>query len=48
MGTVRDTYGKLDKTHATIYSENLKGRDHLGDLGIDTGIILKQILKNMF
>jgi hypothetical protein len=27
-------------------SENLKGRDHLGDLGVDERIILEWVLKN--
>jgi hypothetical protein len=29
----------------TFWSENLKGRDHLGNLGIDRNIILKWILQ---
>jgi hypothetical protein len=31
--------------HTKFYSEILKGRDHLGDLGIDRRITLKWILK---
>jgi hypothetical protein len=31
--------------HTTFQSENLKGRDNLGELGIDGRIILKCILK---
>jgi len=30
--------------HTKFLSENLKGRDHLEDLGIDEKIILEQIL----
>jgi hypothetical protein len=28
--------------------DNLKGRDHLGDLGVDGGLILKCILKENY
>jgi hypothetical protein len=30
-----------------VYSENLKGRSHLGDLGVDGMIILKMVLKKL-
>jgi hypothetical protein len=33
------------KMHAECWSDNLKGRDHLGELGVDVNIILKWILK---
>jgi hypothetical protein len=36
--------GKL-KIHTTVELEKLKGRDYLGDLVIDGGIILKWIIK---
>jgi hypothetical protein len=31
--------------HITVQLENLKGRDHLGDQGVDGSIILKLSLK---
>jgi hypothetical protein len=31
--------------YTKFYSENLKGLDHMGDIVIGGGIILKQILK---
>jgi hypothetical protein len=33
------------KMHAKLYFGNLKGRDHLGKLGVDRRVILKLILK---
>jgi hypothetical protein len=45
MGTVCGAYGKLDKTNGTLQLKNLKGRDNLGDLGIDVRKIVKQIKK---
>jgi hypothetical protein len=29
--------------HTTLWSENLKGRDHVEDLGVDGRIILERI-----
>jgi hypothetical protein len=37
MGKIKNTY--------EFYSENLKGRDNLGDMRVDRRIILKLILK---
>lgn len=31
------------KMHTEFCSENLKGRDHLGEIGLDWGIIFKLI-----
>lgn len=31
--------------HIKLWSENLKGRDHLEDLDVDVRIILKRVLK---
>jgi hypothetical protein len=31
--------------HTKFYSENMKGRDHSGDLEVDGNIIIKCILK---
>jgi len=31
--------------HSNFYSENVKGRDHLGDQGVDGKVILKLILR---
>jgi hypothetical protein len=33
--------------HTKLYFENLKGRDQLGDLGIDGEVISKYVLKIM-
>jgi hypothetical protein len=34
-----------EEMHSTIWSENLKGRDHLGDLEVGRIMILQWILK---
>jgi hypothetical protein len=43
---MRHAWERLEM-HAEFWSENLKGRYHLGDLLIDERIILKWILKKL-
>jgi hypothetical protein len=45
MGGSRSRYGKDKKYVTQFWSENIKGRDLLGDLGVGGKIILKWILK---
>jgi hypothetical protein len=40
MGGACGTHGR-DEVHTKFWSENLKGRDHLEDLGIDGKMILE-------
>jgi len=41
MGGTCSTDEKDEKTHTIFWLENLKGRDHLQDLGVDGKIILE-------
>jgi len=38
------TVGEIKKMHSKLWSENLKGRDHSRDLGVDGRIMLEWIL----
>jgi hypothetical protein len=44
MDWIYSTYGKMRRVQ-NLWSENLKGRDHLEDPGADERIILKRILR---
>jgi hypothetical protein len=46
MGEIYNTQGKMRQAHK-ILSENLKGRDHLGDLSVNWRILLKWILEKL-
>jgi hypothetical protein len=37
---------RMGEMHTKFWSENLKGRDHMEDLGVDGNTILELILKN--
>jgi hypothetical protein len=41
MGRICSTRGSYEKLIRKFWSENLKGRDHLEDLGVDGRIILE-------
>jgi hypothetical protein len=41
-----DSMHRKDKKCINSESENMRGRDHFGDIGTDKRIILKWILKN--
>jgi hypothetical protein len=43
MGGMYSTHGKDKKMHTVFWLEDLKGRDHSEDLGVD-GRILQRIL----
>jgi hypothetical protein len=45
MGGTCSTHGRNQETQIKYWSENLKGKDHLEDLGIDERKLLKWILK---
>jgi hypothetical protein len=45
MGGACSTYGRGEKFITTFWSEILKGRNYLEDLGVDGKIILKRILE---
>jgi hypothetical protein len=45
IGKACSTYERDDKFHLKAYSEHLKGRDHLGNQGVDGRILLKLILE---
>jgi hypothetical protein len=44
MDWTRSSHGRDDKCMQNLF-ENLKGRDHLGDLGLHERIILKWMLR---
>jgi hypothetical protein len=44
MGEACSTHGK-EEMHTAFWSENLKERDHLKELGVDVKIILEWILE---
>jgi hypothetical protein len=46
VGGACSTHGLCEKIHIKFWSENLKGRDHLEDIGKEEKIILKWILGN--
>jgi hypothetical protein len=44
MGGACSTYGRDEKSVQKIWLENLKGRVHLEDVGVDGNIILGRML----
>jgi hypothetical protein len=46
MSWVGHVGSEIRNSYKTV-ARNLKGREHLGDLGVDVKIILKKILKKM-
>jgi hypothetical protein len=44
MGAACSTHG-IDEKCTKLWSEDLKGRDHSEDLGVDRKIILERILE---
>jgi hypothetical protein len=47
MSGTCSTYGKYKKCIKEFRSENLEGRDHRKDLGVNSGIILKWTIKRV-
>jgi hypothetical protein len=45
MGGACSTYGRRREVHTGTWWGNLRGGDHLGDLGVDGKIILKCTFK---